>query len=227
MKMKMKIIDKQEISIFAQPYNMIYFFHINNSVNSFVSNRHIRSVTRCSASSPTWRRSKGKSQRASPRCCPLVHYRASTLLSYVYFSPLLNSLQYCCSVQADTPSKLLLKTSYQSTCRCICIVSTFVLKETSHSYNISHHVPDTIFKPDTKMLVFHSHSIDQPEREQTLTTIGWRPHIYTFIYCNWRHLVACRSHASCHWHAETRQTPFFSSTPSDINQQAVYLIFMC
>lgn len=32
------------------------------------------------------------------------------------------------------------------------------------------------------MLVFHSHSIDQPEQEQTLTTIGWRPHISTLLF---------------------------------------------
>lgn len=32
------------------------------------------------------------------------------------------------------------------------------------------------------MLVFHSHSIDQPELEQTLTTIGWLPHIYTLLF---------------------------------------------
>lgn len=80
------------------------------------------------------------------------------------------------------------------------------------------------------MLVFHSHSIDQPEREQTLTTIGWRPHIYTLLFIAiggiWLHADPMRV-ANWHWHAETRQTPFPSSTPSDINQQAVYLIFMC
>lgn len=39
--------------------------------------------------------------------------------------------------------------------------------------------------------------------------------------------VPCAALVSWHWHADIRQTSFPSSTPSDISQQAVYLIFMC
>lgn len=57
--------------------------------------RHIRSVTRCSVSSPTWRQSRGRRQRANPRCCLLVHYQASRAhVSYIHFNLLLKCLQY-------------------------------------------------------------------------------------------------------------------------------------
>lgn len=92
----------------------------------------------------------------------------------------MNSLQYySCSIQADTPAKLL----YRFKCRCIHIFNTSVLKETTRSYNVSDHIPDIIFQSlDTKMLAFHSHNVDQPEQEQTLTTIGWRPRICTLLF---------------------------------------------
>ncbi len=137
-------------------------------------------------------RVRGQAQDAVP----------SSTTELAHFSPmftstlqLLNSLQYCfCSIQAVTPAKLL----YRFKCRCIHIFNTFVLKETTCSYNVSDHVTDIIFKSlDTKMLAFHSHNMDQPEEEQTLTTIGWCPHICTLLFISirgiWLHAGPMRS----------------------------------